>query len=444
MNKLRFAPSPTGNLHVGNFRTALINYLLAKKLSGHFMLRIDDTDIERSNLIYEEQIKKDLVWAGMNWDSEVKQSQRINKYKEVLDLLISKQLVYPCFEDPEELNLKRKALLSSGKPPIYDRKSLNLTDKEIEEKISNGKKPHYRFFLKSEKIIWNDLVRGECVLDTSSVSDPIIVREDGRFIYTLASVIDDSDFKITHIIRGEDHVTNSAVQIQIFKALNSQIPQMGHLSLMTDIDGGGLSKRIGSLSIDELKKQNIEPQALTSYLAKIGSSQNVELHNSINQLINEFEINAFNRAPTKFDHEFLKNFNIKFFQLINFNTIKERITENKTYFTEEFWDFIKTNVSSIDQIHEWLDILYGNFYIDKNNNFETKNFYLNCFPDQPIDHLTWSKWLENITLKVNDKKINIIKNIRAFLTGKSSGPELSSLIIFLGKEKIFQRLKTDN
>ena len=282
------------------------------------------------------------------------------------------------------------------------------------------------------------------VLDTSSVSDPIIVREDGRFIYTLASVIDDSDFKITHIIRGEDHVTNSAVQIQIFKALNSQIPQMGHLSLMTDIDGGGLSKRIGSLSIDELKKQNIEPQALTSYLAKIGSSQNVELHNSINQLITEFDINSFNKAPTKFDHEFLKNFNIKFFQLINFNIIKERITENKAYFTEEFWDFIKTNVSSIDQIHEWLDILYGNFYIDKNNNFETKNFYLNCFPDQPIDHLTWSKWLENITLKVNDKKINIIKNIRAFLTGKSSGPELSSLIIFLGKEKIFQRLKTDN
>ena len=234
------------------------------------------------------------------------------------------------------------------------------------------------------------------------------------------------------------------MQIQIFKALNSQIPQMGHLSLMTDIVGGGLSKRIGSLSIDELKKQNIEPQALTSYLAKIGSSQNVELHNSINQLITEFDINSFNKAPTKFDHEFLKNFNIKFFQLINFNTIKERITENKAYFTEEFWDFIKTNVSSIDQIHEWLDILYGNFYIDKNNNFETKNFYLNCFPDQPIDHLTWSKWLENITLKVDDKKINIIKNIRAFLTGKSSGPELSSLIIFLGKEKIFQRLKTDN
>ena len=443
MTKLRFAPSPTGNLHVGNFRTALINYLLAKKLSGHFMLRIDDTDVERSDLIYEEQIKKDLSWAGLNWDSEVKQSQRINKYKEVLDSLISKQLVYPCFEDPEELNLKRKAQLSSGKPPIYDRKSLNLTDKEIDEKISMGRKPHYRFFLKNEKIIWNDLVRGECSLDPSSVSDPIIVREDGRFIYTLASVIDDCDFEITHIIRGEDHVTNSAVQIQIFKALNSNIPKMGHLSLMTDIDGGGLSKRIGSLSIYELKKQNIEPQVLNSYLAKIGSSQNVELQNSMKNLINEFDINLFNKAPTKFDHELLKNINAKCFQLINFNIIKDRITENKLYFTEEFWNFIKINVSSVDQIHEWLNIIYGKFYIDKNN-MDTKNIYLKCFPDQPIDHLTWSKWLENITLKVNDKKINIIKNIRAFLTGKSSGPELSSLIIFLGKEKIFQRLKTDN
>ena len=444
MIKLRFAPSPSGNLHVGNFRTALINYLLAKKLSGHFMLRIDDTDVERSNLIYEKQIKKDLVWGGLNWDSEIKQSQRINKYKEVLNSLINKQLVYPCFEDPEELHLKRKAQLSSGKPPIYDRKSLNLNDKEIEEKISKGKKPHYRFLLKNEKIIWDDLVRGECSLDTSSVSDPIIVREDGRFIYTLASVVDDSNFDITHIIRGEDHVTNSAVQIQIFKALKSNIPKMGHLSLMTDIDGGGLSKRIGSLSINELKKQNIEPQALTCYLAKIGSSQNVELHNSMKKLINEFDINLFNKAPTKFDYEYLKKFNIKFFQLINFNTVKERVKENKVYFTEDFWNFIKTNVSSIDQIHEWLNIIYGNFYIDKKNNLETKNLYLNCFPDQPIDHMTWSNWLENILMKVNDKKINIIKNLRAFLTGKTSGPELSSLIIFLGKEKIYQRLKTDN
>ena len=329
------------------------------------MLRIDDTDIERSNFIYEEQIKKDLVWAGMNWDSEVKQSQRINKYKEVLDLLISKKLVYPCFEDPEELNLKRKAQLSSGKPPIYDRKSLNLTDKEIEEKISNGKKPHYRFFLKSEKIIWNDLVRGECVLDTSSVSDPIIVREDRRFIYTLASVIDDSDFKITHIIRGEDHVTNSAVQIQIFKALNSQIPQMGHLSLMTDIDGGGLSKRIGSLSINDLKNENIEPEAINSYLSRAGSSKNVDLRKSINELIIDFDINDFNKAPTKFDYEFLKNFNLKFFQHIKYELMLNRVKENKVYFTEKFWNFIKTNVSSIDQIHEWLEIIYGQFDVDK-------------------------------------------------------------------------------
>ncbi len=218
---------------------------------------------------------------------------------------------------------------------------------------------------------------------------------------------------------------------------------MGHLSLMTDIDGRGLSKRIGSLSIDELKKQNIEPQVLTSYLAKIGSSQNVELQNSMKNLIDEFDINLFNKAPTKFDYEFLKNINAKFFQLINFNIIKDRITENKLYFTKEFWNFIKTNVSSVDQIHEWLNIIYGQFYIDKNNNLDTKNLYLKCFPDQPIDNLTWSKWLENITKEVKDKKINIIKNLRAFLTGKSSGPELSGLIIFLGKEKIFQRLKTD-
>ena len=219
MIKLRFAPSPTGYLHVGNFRTALINYLLAKKLEGHFMLRIDDTDVERSKLAYEEQIKKDLTWAGLNWDSEVKQSLRLDRYKEILNLLIKNQLIYPCFEEPEELNLKRKAQLASGKPPVYDRKSLNLSEIEVEKMILNGKKPHYRFFLKNEKIIWNDLVRRECSLETSSISDPIVVREDGRFIYTLASVIDDMDHKITHVIRGEDHVTNSAAQIQIFNSI---------------------------------------------------------------------------------------------------------------------------------------------------------------------------------------------------------------------------------
>jgi len=444
MIKLRFAPSPTGYLHVGNFRTALINYLLAKKLEGHFMLRIDDTDVERSKLAYEDQIKKDLTWAGLNWDSEVKQSLRLDRYKEILNLLIKNQLIYPCFEEPEELNLKRKAQLASGKPPVYDRKSLNLSEIEVEKMISNGKKPHYRFFLKNEKIIWNDLVRRECSLETSSISDPIVVREDGRFIYTLASVIDDMDHKITHVIRGEDHVTNSAVQIQIFRALNSKVPDMGHLSLMTDIDGSGLSKRIGSLSINDLKNENIEPEAINSYLSRAGSSKNVDLRKSINELIIDFDINDFNKAPTKFDYEFLKNFNSKFFQHIKYELMLNRVKENKVYFTEKFWNFIKTNVFTVEEVHEWLKIIYGDFYVDSSLDLETKKEYLSCFPDSSLDHLTWSFWLENIIKKVNDKKINIIKNLRLYLTGKTSGPELSTLVIFLGKEKIFERLKTSD
>ena len=257
MIKLRFAPSPTGHLHVGNFRTALINYLFAKKNDGHFMLRIDDTDVERSKETFLKSIKDDLIWAEMSWDSEVRQSNRIQRYNEILKYLIEKKLVYKCFETAEELSLRRKSKLSAGKPPIYDRGSLNLTESQISKFENEGKKPHYRFYLKAETVYWNDLIRGECSYNMQNISDPIIVREDGRFIYTLASVIDDIDFDISHIIRGEDHVTNSAAQIQIFEALGKKVPTMGHLSLMTDFHGKGLSKRINSLSVKSLIKKNI-------------------------------------------------------------------------------------------------------------------------------------------------------------------------------------------
>jgi Glutamyl- and glutaminyl-tRNA synthetases len=210
MVKLRFAPSPTGHLHVGNFRTALINFLFAKKNLGHFLLRIDDTDVERSKLIFEQSIKEDLNWSGINWDSEKKQSLRLDRYQEILDYLIQKESIYPCFETPDQLLLKRKSLLSSGKPPIYDRSSLNLSKTEIRKKIDEGLKPHYRFKLKLENVIWKDIIRGKITYNMSNVSDPIVVREDGRFIYTLASVIDKMVFGITPIIRGAEKITNSA------------------------------------------------------------------------------------------------------------------------------------------------------------------------------------------------------------------------------------------
>ena len=261
-------------------------------------------------------------------------TERLNRYNDILKILIDKELVYPCFEDSQELNLKRKALLSSGKPPVYDRSSLKLTKSQIEEKINDGYKPHYRFFLNDEKITWNDMIRGECNIVTKNISDPILVRQDGRFIYTLASVVDDMDYEITYY-SWEDHVTNSAIQTKIFTALNATIPIMGHLPLMTDIGGGGLSKRIGSLSIIDLKEKSIQPQVLNSYLSKTGSSENIELQNSIEDLINSFEISSFNRASTKFDFEMLKSLNIKFFQNIHYKEISKIVIRRKI-FTEEF------------------------------------------------------------------------------------------------------------
>ena len=439
MNKLRFAPSPTGNLHVGNFRIALVNYIFTKNINGQFILRIDNTDTERSTIEFENQIKKDLFWSGIKWDHEIRQSDRLNRYNEILEFLIDEQMIYPCFEDPQELSLKRKSKLASGKPPVYDRSSLNLTKSQISEFVNSGKKPHYRFFLDNQKVTWNDMIRGECSIETKNISDPIVVREDGRFIYTLASVIDDIDYNVTHVIRGEDHVTNSAIQIKIFNALNSKFPKMGHLSLMTDIDGGGLSKRIGSLSIIDLKEKNIHPQVLNSYLAKIGSSENIELHDSIDDLINGFEISKFNRTPTKFDLQMLKNLNKKFFHKIDYKEIANKISENKKYFTKDFWDLIKQNVNSIEDINEWLEIIYGKYDIldyDKN----LKEQYFKYFPNKEVDDDTWSNWLSDLLINIDEKKIIVIKNIRLLLTGKTSGPEMSALLKILGKDKILKRL----
>ncbi len=441
MNKLRFAPSPTGFLHVGNFRTALINYLFSQKISGEFILRIDNTDTERSTKEFEVQIKGDLSWSGIKWNSSFRQSDRLERYDDILKLLIKKELVYPCYEDTEELNLKRKSQLSAGKPPVYDRSALKLSKNEIDQNISKGKKPHYRFFLKNEKIIWDDLIRGKCNIQTKNVSDPIIVREDGRFIYTLASVIDDMDFNITHILRGEDHVTNSAIQIQIFNALDYPPPKMGHLSLMTDIQGHGLSKRLGSLSILDLKKQNIEPQALNSYLAKIGSSKDVELKDSIDDLIAEFDISNFSKAPTKFDYNVLNNLNVKYFQRIKYEEILKKVNKKKSFFSQEFWNFIRTNVTSIKEINDWLEIIYGEFKIQRDD-LDLKIEYLKYFPDNNIGDDTWTKWLSDLTKNTNEKKINIIKNIRYYLTGKTSGPEMSSLLKILGKDRILKRLSS--
>ena len=270
--KVRFAPSPTGYMHIGNTRTALFNWLLAKKLGGRFMLRIDDTDRERSKKEYEDSLRESLVWLGLNWTEEARQSARMDRYNAVVEQLKQQGRIYACWETPEELELMRKQLMAKGQPPIYARR---LSDEEIAQREKAGRRPHYRFKLVSGEIKWTDLIRGEVKYDASKLSDPIVIREDGTFLYHLPSVIDDVDFGITHIVRGEDHVTNTAVQIEMFNAIGGQVPEFAHLPLLTGKEGK-LSKRLGSLGVRELRAEGIEPMAICSFLAKLGTSESIE------------------------------------------------------------------------------------------------------------------------------------------------------------------------
>ncbi len=306
--KVRFAPSPTGFMHIGNTRTALFNWLLSAKLGGRFMLRIDDTDAQRSKKEYEDAIRDALVWLGLEWSEEARQSARVERYNEVTEKLKADGRIYACYETPEELEFMRKRLLNKGLPPIYDRQALNLTREQIAKYEAEGRRPHYRFKLLDGDIVWHDLVRGECRYSEKNLSDPVVIREDGSFLYHLPSVIDDADFGITHIVRGEDHVTNTAAQIQMFEAVGGKIPAFAHLPLLTGKEGK-LSKRLGSLGVRELRADGVEPMAISSFLAKLGTSDPVEPFYSLKDLAATLDFAKIGRAQPKFDEEELKHFN---------------------------------------------------------------------------------------------------------------------------------------
>ena len=439
MTKVRFAPSPTGYLHIGNFRTALVNFLFSRKQNGHFMLRIDDTDEERSSLEYENGIKEDLKWMGINWDSIEKQSSRLSNYDKALEILLDKKRAYPCFETGDELSLKRKSQLSSGKPPIYDRSALKLSDSDIASLKSEGKRPHYRFLLKHSDVIWHDLIKGESKYNMSNLSDPVIIREDGRVIYTLASVVDDIDFEVTDILRGEDHMTNSAAQIQLFEALGSLAPRLGHLSLLTDISGSGLSKRLGSLSLRDLKKEGFQPLAIASLLSRIGTSDSTEISTELNEIITNFDINKFGKSKPKFDKVELSALNSKFFQLIDFENIFDDLKKINIHITKEFWYLIRGNIKTLNDVNFWWNVVYGNIKTIKDSE-EFTNLAIKTLPKKDFDKNTWSTWTSLIMKESGRKGKDLFKPLRLCLTGQSNGPEMASLVFIMGRDKVIERL----
>ena len=439
MIKVRFAPSPTGYLHIGNFRTALVNFLFARNKNGHFMLRIDDTDEERSSIGYEEAIKEDLSWMSMNWDSLEKQSSRLSNYDDALQILLDKNRAYQCFETAEELSLKRKVQLSSGKPPVYDRSALKLSDSDIADLKSKGKKAHYRFLLNHTDVNWDDLVKGTSKYNMSNLSDPVILREDGRVIYTLASVVDDIDFEITDILRGEDHMTNSAAQIQLFEALGSLAPRLGHLSLLTDISGSGLSKRLGSLSLRDLRQEGFEPMAISSLLSKVGTSDPLDIFKNITKIIKEFDINKFGKSKPKFDKSELSILNSKFFFFFYYEDVINKLKAMHLDVTKEFWYLIRGNIKILEDVRIWWEVGFG--HIETNcNDVEFISLALKLLPKDQFNENTWSAWTNLLKIESGKKGKDLYKPLRLCLTGQDNGPEMAKLVSIIGRDKVIERL----
>jgi glutamyl-tRNA synthetase len=403
------------------------------------MLRIDDTDTDRSTVAFEESIRADLIWMGMQWDSEDRQSARLECYDAALQQLVAAGRAYACYETPEELALKRKAQLSAGRPPVYDRAALKLTDDQKAAFEAEGRRPHWRFLLDHSDVAWTDMVRGDVSYHMSSLSDPVLFREDGRVIYTMASVVDDIDHAITHIIRGEDHVTNSAAQIQLFQALGASAPVMGHVALLAGADGEGLSKRLGSLSIGQLRGEGTEATALASLLARIGTSDPVVPAASMASIIDGFDLSRFGRATAKFDPAELAQVNVRVIQQLDFAAVADRLSSLDIGGGEPFWLAVRDNLEAVDEAARWWQVCTAPLapVIEA---VEVTNAAADLLPDGDLAGV-WGDWTKAVGAAAGAKGRGLFMPIRLSLTGQARGPEIGPLLPFIGRERILARLR---
>ena len=437
MTTTRFAPSPTGYLHIGNLRTALFNYLIARKGQGTFVLRIDDTDAERSKPEFEEAIKQDLEWLSLTWDRLERQSTRLDRYEAAADDLRAKGRLYECFETPTELDLKRKKQLNMGKPPVYDRSALALSDAEKDKLRAERGPGHWRFKLDHERIEWNDGILGPLSIDAASVSDPVLIRGDGQFLYTLASVCDDIDHGITNVVRGSDHVTNTATQIQIIKALGGSLPEFAHHSLLTGPQGEALSKRLGTLSLRDLRARGVEPMALLSLMARLGSSDPVELRTSMDELIEGFDISRFGAAPTKFDENDLFPLTANYLQSLPFEAVADKVKALGVPddLAERFWSVVRDNITVLDDMGQWWQLFRDGakpLVDDEDKDFVAQAFEL--LPDPPYDDTTWATWTAAVKEKTGRKGRALFMPLRKAITGRERGPEMADVMPLLQKK----------
>jgi glutamyl-tRNA synthetase len=430
---VRFAPSPTGLLHVGNVRAALFNWLYARRHGGRFILRLDDTDRQRSKPEFEAAIERDLAWLGLGWDAKERQSDRLAQYDEARDRLIAAARLYPCYETPEELEFKRKRLLSQGRPPVYDRAALRLDAAARQKLEGEGRRPHWRFKLASEEVRWDDLVRGAQHVDEASQSDPVLVRADGSYLYSFTSVVDDIAFGITHVIRGEDHVTNTGAQIQMFRALEATVPAFAHLPLLVDAAGGGLSKRTGSLSIGELCERGVEALAIDALLARLGTADPIEPVASLDTLVATVDFARVGRAAARFSEDELAQLSARTLHILPYEAVRARLDAEGG---EALWLAVRGNLATLADMKIWAEVVRGPIA----PRIEDAPFLVEAaarLPAEPWDETTWKAW----TSGLGRRGRALFHPLRLALTGRETGPEMAKLLPLIGRGRAEARLK---
>ena len=433
----RFAPSPTGRLHVGNIRTALHNWMLARKSGGTFVLRIDDTDAERSKEDYVEAIRADLAWLGLTPDREERQSERLDAYAAAFERLREAGRIYPAYETAQELELKRKVQLGRGLPPIYDRAALALTEEQRAAKEAEGVAPHWRFKLDhDEAIAWEDGVRGKVKFDPSQLSDPVIRRADGSWLYMLPSTVDDIDMGITQVLRGEDHVSNTAVQIQMFTAMGATPPAFAHEALLMGKEGK-LSKRLGSLGCDAFREKDIEPEAIIALLARLGTSLPVEPIADRAELLDTFDLSTFGRAPAKFDDADLERINTAIVHAMPYDAVKDRLPEGMD---EAGWHAVQPNIATVGEVGEWWRLVTGPIetpeFSDEDRAFLAEAAKMLTWGENPWGALTGA-----LKESTGRKGKPLFLPLRQALTGMDHGPDMSELLPLIGEERARRRLE---
>ncbi|MGF1628428.1 MAG: glutamate--tRNA ligase [Kiloniellaceae bacterium] len=438
--KVRFAPSPTGLLHVGNARQALVNWLFARAGGGRYLLRIDDTDAERSTPEFARAIEEDLRWLGLDWDEKAVQSERLDRYAAAGERLKAAGRLYACYETPEELGLKRKLALSAGRPPIYDRAALDLSDAEKARLETEGRRPHWRFKLLPGEIAWEDLVRGPVSFQGENLSDPVLLREDGRPLYTLTSVVDDIELEVTHVLRGEDHVANTAVQVQLFEALSNTtvaaVPAFGHLSLIAGAGGEALSKRLGSLSLAGLRESGLEAMTVNGYLARLGTPDPIEPLPDLAALAAGFDLARFGRATPKFDPQELEQLNARLLHILPFEQVADRLPAG---FDAALWQAVRPNLTRLAEAEAWLAICRGPV-VPQIENAAFAETAAGLLPSEPWDETTWSAWTAAVKQATGRKGKELFLPLRLALTGLDHGPELKALLPLIGRQRAEARL----